>query len=100
HTRFSRDWSSDVCSSDLAAARRAVMLDAPSLRSAVLLGLLYATSELESGVPHVMALLPAAEGESFLVDWLARLAEDDPGRAFRRSDERRVGKEGGARMCE
>src|SRR5690606_39527310 len=35
HTRFSRDWSSDVCSSDLATARVKAGLHLPSLLDAI-----------------------------------------------------------------
>src|SRR5690606_39936624 len=35
HTRFSRDWSSDVCSSDLMAGNPAVLLVTSQLRAAM-----------------------------------------------------------------
>src|SRR5204862_4141978 len=88
HTRSLRDWSSDVCSSDLMidtlcwALPQAVARDAPTR-----LGV--------GGRPYAVVTLhrpanvddPAVLGE--LLDALTRLAE--------RSEERRVGKEGSSR---
>src|SRR5690606_39814937 len=76
HTRFSRDWSSDVCSSDLLAGQRAWIT-----------GLRHEQSSARAEVP----LIDAADAEGRakinpLADW-----------TWGRSEERRVGKEGRAR---
>src|SRR3712207_9043570 len=74
HTRYWRDWSSDVCSSDLAAGRAAV----PRLQ-----------------VPRDAAGPPGHE-PAVQPEELAAAAA--PARALqRRSEERRVGKEGRSR---
>src|SRR5690606_39375704 len=96
HTRFSRDWSSDVCSSDLASPRRAA---APRLaRLAVpyrrLVGV-EATFRDGRSAPPIRVAVP----------YRRILGVDAAGWAgdFRRSEERRVGKEwraGGGRDCQ
>src|SRR5690606_39991459 len=94
HTRFSRDWSSDVCSSDLdEAEERAVLLP-------LLLGDRVAALELDVGVR-------AGGGE---IEDPRRAAEDRDLRLQRfdarvrvvdeRSEERRVGKEWRSRAPE
>src|SRR5690606_40241960 len=86
HTRFSRDWSSDVCSSDLVAS--SFRPDQEALRGARLAagaaGL--AVRGTEGLTTTVLTLAGAA---AFLAT--AGLAA--------RSEERRVGKEGSARGC-
>src|SRR5207302_4761461 len=72
HTRFSRDWSSDVCSSDLAADFGADHHVAPA--------------EQELRV-FVVFIALAIGGEQRVDDQLARKAHEG------RSEERRVGKE-------
>src|SRR5690606_41885045 len=69
HTRFSRDWSSDVCSSDLA--------DAIVLRS-------------KRSVPRWLWLLASAPARPVLVFEAGEVPLD---RGNARSEERRVGKE-------
>src|SRR5690606_40243889 len=67
HTRFSRDWSSDVCSSDL-AAQQPEYPDAQALRDVI--------AELETYPPLVFAgecdqlrarMAAVARGEAFLL---------------------------------
>src|SRR5690606_40389814 len=64
HTRFSRDWSSDVCSSDLAGRRvgyrRLIPLDTPYL----VYSILNADARAPSGAPRRRqdARLPVAAG--------------------------------------
>src|SRR3712207_7888261 len=70
HTRYWRDWSSDVCSSDLAADRRAVVAAAVAARPVL----------NEGGRVDVAELLDAR----------GRVDVED---LERRSEERRVGKE-------
>src|SRR3712207_8741056 len=75
HTRYWRDWSSDVCSSDLAAPWHVVV---------------------DLAVEQPRDLDPEDHRELALADRPARLprALDDPQPALpRRSEERRVGKE-------
>src|SRR5690606_40098692 len=87
HTRFSRDWSSDVCSSDLA-----VGLEEPALASLAraayrLLGLqsffTAGPKEIRAWTVPVGATAPQAAGA----------IHSDFERCFIRSEERRVGKE-------
>src|SRR5699024_11232362 len=90
HTRSKRDWSSDVCSSDL-------LLEVGS------------TAEAEGFVQWLRGILAEAPGPEFLhplyaVDGSAltseAVLEHLPGyagsRPVRRSEERRVGEEGGS----
>src|SRR5690606_40334182 len=89
HTRFSRDWSSDVCSSDLVD--------------------LAAAWEGEAGRSALTGLAVVTDAASAAVAWIPADHLEDPavaaalGRAevrghdTKRSEERRVGKEGGAR---
>src|SRR3712207_8055393 len=79
HTRYWRDWSSDVCSSDLV----------PWMRDCV--------GGLCVPLADAVRLEPVADGEPAAL-WEARVAIVD-GRAHlcRRSEERRVGKEGRSR---
>src|SRR5690606_39951393 len=79
HTRFSRDWSSDVCSSDLF----------PFIRKQGM--------QLSSKMRFV-----AAQFEALLDDELWRRSAEHANRMARRlgrSEERRVGKEGRARWA-
>src|SRR5947209_11311496 len=66
HTRYWRDWSSDVCSSDL------VIL-----------------------IKNVFELCNVSVNEAWIetTDWSALLVVDVAGKGFERSEERRVGKE-------
>src|SRR5690606_39550792 len=80
HTRFSRDWSSDVCSSDL----RTVGGELTEERLGAL-----ANSLGDDGariLKNVRGVLPRSRGQE-----PARVGERDKGRE--RSEERRVGKE-------
>src|SRR5690606_39927335 len=95
HTRFSRDWSSDVCSSDLLhpAPRRANLGPASSsgfspMRAFLAFGLAFALALLP-GIP-ALALSPAGSH-----GWsrAALVLHSGP-----RSEERRVGKECGS-LC-
>src|SRR5690606_39363835 len=74
HTRFSRDWSSDVCSSDLVTQ---------TLEQAEEILQLCRTNNIKAQVGHVERYNPAFTG--------ARKYIQDP--MFIRSEERRVGKE-------
>src|SRR5690606_40843760 len=76
HTRFSRDWSSDVCSSDLASADHVVVLRE---RDA------YALVAVPPGLVEPREEVVSREDEDAL-----RL---EPCVELRRSEERRVGKE-------
>src|SRR5690606_40250517 len=87
HTRFSRDWSSDVCSSDLAYRRQRVDEDG-ALRDATRLH----TERFTTAVSQLGDPSPAVKLGG--VHALAGLADDAP-----RSEERRVGKEWRPRWC-
>src|SRR5687768_17904748 len=76
HTRCSRDWSSDVCSSDLRAASRRAYLRKPYQH----------VGHRHLAPPRSRARAVASRGErAAAADQLERLVE--------RSEERRVGKE-------
>src|SRR5690606_40250612 len=88
HTRFSRDWSSDVCSSDLDPERDGKL-------AAFLRGegrVFVATSILERGVtvPDVDVIVLYADAERIF---------QEPALIQMRSEERRVGKECRARRA-
>src|SRR5690606_39905353 len=87
HTRFSRDWSSDVCSSDLG-----VSIDGDESLT-VLDDLVVTRRLLEADMANVAARVADREvldrlGE--LVDRMDRLVDDTE--SYHRSEERRVGK--------
>src|SRR5436309_10259391 len=87
HTRFSRDWSSDVCSSDLVPVRLDRELDRPPHRVAA----------CPIGLASEAARKPRCRGAP--LDALHRRRGDG---SRRRSEERRVGKEcrGGGWRCD
>src|SRR5690606_39471918 len=89
HTRFSRDWSSDVCSSDLMPVLVNVLLDADKNRLKV-----FATNLEVSLTDEAEAVVKSsgkvAVNAKSLFDILKELPEG-------RSEERRVGKECRAR---
>src|SRR5690606_39553437 len=94
HTRFSRDWSSDVCSSDLAGLVSCVTfvwLSAPDLALTQLLVEIVTTVLLLLSLRWLPERMPEVWPDKrppFSV--LVRRGSD-------RSEERRVGKEGSAR---
>src|SRR5690606_41061214 len=86
HTRFSRDWSSDVCSSDLqvASPRYSVRTQGTQATGAVTwTGHLWLSPEGRAALAAAQANVAAARKE-----WQDAMA---------RSEERRVGKEGRSR---
>src|SRR5690606_39477612 len=91
HTRFSRDWSSDVCSSDLAAniwvVRNGVLL-APPRGKLILEGVRYGLMEElaeRCGIPFEAR--PITEAEVLAADELMLTSATKE-----RSEERRVGR--------
>src|SRR5690606_39864836 len=88
HTRFSRDWSSDVCSSDLSHSfnhKTAVM----ALITGLLIASTYAFSPAPAAVVH-------GEHENNLKVLPKDISHDELMQvmhSFERSEERRVGKE-------
>src|SRR5206468_8878554 len=85
HTRSDRDWSSDVCSSDLRAIARAFAGEGAS----VIVG------DLGDSAEAAAAAIRAEGGRAVAARADVTRAEDM--RALARSEERRVGKEGSAR---
>src|SRR5690606_39474566 len=87
HTRFSRDWSSDMCSSDLTRINRNVSM---------------ATRKPKGLGRGLDALLGADAGAIATIGKTAAAPEKDglpstlPVKLLKRSEERRVGKECGA----
>src|SRR5690606_40883185 len=90
HTRFSRDWSSDVCSSDLDTTAKSSSCLGKYLCSAGLLATL-----IFAGASHAAACdRPAFT--SAIPDGRSA-SEEQMASAQQRSEERRVGKECGSR---
>src|SRR5690606_39346976 len=83
HTSFSRDWSSDVCSSDLAAAPEPIPRPEPLLRRGA-----YFSPCADLPAPQRGRRIDAYSGTCLSVS-----------RAVR-SEERRVGKEGRSRRAQ
>src|SRR5690606_40656762 len=91
HTRFSRDWSSDVCSSDLAANSPLHPEDNPHSAFGRLFDGVNVGDQTPSVDPEAERRL---QEKGALVDYL----KGDLGRLrTKRSEERRVGKEGRSR---
>src|SRR5690606_39712988 len=80
HTRFSRDWSSDVCSSDLLARQLAPAVVDQALRALL----------KHTGVKHQGDEIGSGAGQ---VNVRAVGLEDAAKEVVHRSEERRVGKE-------
>src|SRR5436305_6739664 len=87
HTRCGRDWSSDVCSSDLRSAAGAALVEAPTVREESMS--LHERIAKQSGGPEPDALAAPAAAR-----------EPDGAAPADRSEERRVGKECRYRWCE
>src|SRR5690606_39645816 len=99
HTRFSRDWSSDVCSSDLIQVRLAIIYVLLILVAVQVIGV-YFVRTLES-----MFLRTSSENMSKQVQLLATFVEPyllaiQNGDEDVRSEERRGGKEESTRGAE
>src|SRR5690606_40250275 len=88
HTRFSRDWSSDVCSSDLALVGTLRMGAADS----------FALTHLSALLARIASKHPAAHVE-LDVDFSANLDRKLRAAELDRSEERRVGKECRCRLA-
>src|SRR5690606_39386395 len=92
HTRFSRDWSSDVCSSDLGETRITGLLEGEDvLRTASAMSAMGASVEKNDA-----EWLIIGTGNGCLVEPRDALDFGNAGTGAR-SEERRVGKEGRAR---
>src|SRR5690606_39812380 len=83
HTRFSRDWSSDVCSSDLSSSTYRPLPGSPG--SATI-------GRSRDASISITFTYPASGSEN-------RPSHSDSARARSRSEERRVGEEGGGRAA-
>src|SRR5690606_40792697 len=94
HTRFSRDWSSDVCSSDL-ASEATNMAQAPSLTPDALPAV--TVPPLRNGALSAASAASevSARGCSSLSTTVVPLRPSIVTGTISRSEERRVGKEGG-----
>src|SRR5690606_40475127 len=89
HTRFSRDWSSDVCSSDLFSQVAIIAILAFGMTFVLMLG------EIDLSVGSTLALCGIVLGlmlSQGVNEWVAVAAT-----LLTRSEERRVGKE--CRSC-
>src|SRR5690606_41102199 len=88
HTRFSRDWSSDVCSSDLVDAGNAEAATAKARAGADYETFTSRYPGLTIGTDAVKARIEGAldAGADYVILYVPGLAHDD------RSEERRVGK--------
>src|SRR5206468_7523429 len=94
HTRSDRDWSSDVCSSDLDAAARAAGLAAGAGRPADRRGAAEPDPARLGVVHEVVSPHTACTYASKFATGVAR---STPWLRLTRSEERRVGKEGTSR---
>src|SRR5690606_40795648 len=90
HTRFSRDWSSDVCSSDLPWKLLAVLCRHVDLDSVELLQV-GVTQELTDRDQYLAIRVDRVPGEGCYPNTLSRRISDR--QIVLRSEERRVGKE-------
>src|SRR5690606_40740968 len=84
HTRFSRDWSSDVCSSDLSQHLPTLLMQQGHLRE-IFTNLLQNAREATGNHGHIVITTHQNPDDAVIVT-----VED-------RSEERRVGKEGRSR---
>src|SRR5690606_39372111 len=84
HTRFSRDWSSDVCSSDLVVLQVLGITD-------------YGLYAVVGGVVGMLSFINGALGVSSSRFLSFELGSGGKERLEKRSEERRVGKEGRCR---
>src|SRR5690606_39831300 len=94
HTRFSRDWSSDVCSSDLYSIHRQAldnMYKQPAESQMVILSSINTLSQLQKENPGSMLLQFFFNAKS---DEFASVVAQQAEANRPRSEERRVGKEG------
>src|SRR5690606_40543174 len=95
HTRFSRDWSSDVCSSDLLHFRLEV--DDRALRQGGAGSLNFRINGLVLGSPvNVLDYLFSETGDAHMIVGSEEVSHGG-GPQGSRSEERRVGKRGGCR---
>src|SRR5690606_39998241 len=85
HTRFSRDWSSDVCSSDLSGLNFIVTLAGPTIRMDSLM-ILQNVAVMKSQGKDISPAERAMIKKNYEI-----MASDLP--SDKRSEERRVGKE-------
>src|SRR5258706_9199811 len=89
HTRLVSDWSSDVCSSDLCRLCPLPMADDP--------GQAYEHEEPERAAREEEQVAPARSAADLVGEGLLEVVVDDVAAGSRRSEERRVGKEGRSR---
>src|SRR5690606_40073092 len=89
HTRFSRDWSSDVCSSDLACFHA---IHPVSAEAAAFIRQKSTYLTVKKG-RFIRSALDKEEKLYFIVKGCVRCFIKDEGREITRSEERRVGKE-------
>src|SRR5207302_8207265 len=93
HTRFSRDWSSDVCSSDL-FQRGALRRGQPALEIIKkLVGIHYSGTWKASRYRSLHAMMKSKVGVEPVICSLRRRQYNRCSGRKRRSEERRVGKE-------
>src|SRR5690606_40136974 len=88
HTRFSRDWSSDVCSSDLAAV--VVVAGAAWLAYYLLVARWHQDTDDAYVQGNVVSIVPQTTGTVIAID-------ADDGMRVERSEERRGGEAGRSR---
>src|SRR5690606_41049572 len=96
HTSFSRDWSSDVCSSDLpeiAAKAKVLSVERDADRAGRDLDLAPSARELE------VLPVPRHRIDDAVIDLLVLARAGLVDLQVVRSEERRVGREGGRRGC-
>src|SRR5690606_40073868 len=88
HTRFSRDWSSDVCSSDLNMVERSILFAKDEVIKEMSFTELFKTETSTVENEFYTKTLQEVEKEHIL-----KVVKKCSGRISGRSEERRVGKE-------
>src|SRR5207249_8094554 len=97
-TRSKRDWSSDVCSSDLTRPLRVLLAEDSLVNQRLAVGLLERHGHRVTIANNGRQALDLASGDNFDVILMdVQMPEMDGLEATRRSEERRVGKEGESR---
>src|SRR5690606_40310196 len=94
HTRFSRDWSSDVCSSDLC-----VTIAGPATSSTVTTAVAVVLLPFTSTTVKVTVLSPISEQSKSVISRVIVSIAQLSVEPLSRSEERRVGKECRYRWC-
>src|SRR5207253_7071357 len=97
HTRWPRDWSSDVCSSDLTAASAPGSLSDPLCTNPGTQTALNCSGAQAANYPTFPSPFPAPTNFAYIPPFNEIAVSYDPSGQYHRSEERRVGKGGKSR---